>query len=158
VPSSIPCHFVPWAPFFFRSAGEVESAKIYALRPQFCYSKQMSYRNFLKRFVGVIVRHTEDYGLIGILVCHAVAGFFIVGLPAAVGLSAEWIFGASSGGAIAALPLILFASLPVFPLVVVTTFLFVEWLGMMLGVYGWLGIKPNAARNALGAWSATKII
>ena len=114
----------------------------------------MNYRNFLKRFVGVIVRSTEDYGLLGILGCHAVIGFFVLGLPVAVMLSAEWIFGANSAGAIAALPVLLFVSLPVFPLVVVTTFLFCEWLGMMLGIYGWLGIKSNAARNALGAWSA----
>ena len=118
----------------------------------------MSYRNFLKRFVGVIVRKAEDYGLIGILDCHIVIGFFYMGLPAAVGFSAEWIFGANSAGAIAALPVFLFVSLPVFPLLMVTTFLFAEWLGMMLGIYGWLGIKPNAARNALGAWSAAKII
>ena len=116
----------------------------------------MSYRNFLNRFVGIIVRNTEDYGLFGVVGCHVVVGFFYVGLPAAVALSAEWIFGASSAGAIAALPVLLFVSLPVFPLGMVTTFLFGEWLGMMLGIYGWLGIKPNAARNALGAWSAAK--
>lgn len=116
----------------------------------------MSYRNFLKTFVGVIVRNTEDYGLFGIVGCHAVVGLFFVGLPAVVGLSAEWIFGANLAGAIAALPVILFVSLPVFPLVIVTTFLFGEWLGMMLGIYGWLGIKPNAARNAMGVWSAAK--
>ena len=116
----------------------------------------MSYRNFLKRFVGVIVRKAEDHGLIGILGCHALVGLFYVGLPIAVVLSAEWIFGANSAGAIAALPVVLFVSLPVFPLIIVTTFLFAEWLGMMLGIYGWLGIKPNAARNTLGEWSTAK--
>jgi hypothetical protein len=114
---------------------------------------KLSYPKFLRWAGRLIVSASKRWNIFGILACHVFFGFFYIGLP----MLLFWLAGFSpiveTPAKIAAAISMVFVSLPVFPVLFLTTSLFADSVLTLLRVYRWLSISPYALRNAVERWS-----
>jgi hypothetical protein len=112
----------------------------------------LSYPRFLRWAARLIVTASKNASIFGILGCHVGFGA-ICAVPVLFFVLAENIAFAEAPLKIAAVVSILLVSLPLFPVLMLTTLLFADSLFTLVGVYRWLSISPYALLSAVEKWS-----
>jgi hypothetical protein len=114
---------------------------------------KLSYPKFLRWAARLVAVSGERYGVMGIFACHCAFGAVYMGLPGLLVLLSEAFPSAEGVVMTLAVTCFLLFSLPVFPVLMMTTFSFAEWLFTKIGFCSWLSIPPFAFRRALMEWS-----